>query len=75
VPGDFNLIVDPADKSHGCLHRGMMAKFRRALSTPELKEIYLKERRFTWSNEREQPHLEKLDRSSQSWTRRNSIFI
>jgi hypothetical protein len=53
----------------------MMAKFWRALSTPDLKEIYLKERRFTWSNEREQPHLEKLDRSSQSWTRRNSIFI
>jgi exonuclease III len=28
VAGDFNLIVDPADKSRGCLHRSMMARFR-----------------------------------------------
>jgi hypothetical protein len=40
----------------------MMSRFRRALSTLELKELYLNGRRFTWSNEREQPTLEKLDR-------------
>jgi hypothetical protein len=53
VAGDFNLIVDPADKSRGCLHHSMMSRFRRALSTLELKELYLNGRRFTWSNERE----------------------
>jgi exonuclease III len=62
VAGDFNLIVEPADKSRGCLHRSMMARFRRALSSLELKELYLNGRRFTWSNERELPTLEKLDR-------------
>jgi exonuclease III len=62
VAGDFNLIVDPADKSRGCLHRTMMSRFRRTLSALELKELYLNGRRFTWSNEREQPTLEKLDR-------------
>jgi exonuclease III len=41
VAGDFNLIVDPADKSWVCLHRSMMARFRRALSSLELKELYL----------------------------------
>jgi hypothetical protein len=39
-----------------------MSRFRRALSTLELKELYLNGRRFTWSNEREHPTLEKLDR-------------
>jgi hypothetical protein len=28
VAGDFNLIVDPANKSRGCLHRTMMGRFR-----------------------------------------------
>jgi hypothetical protein len=47
----------------------MMAKFRRSLSALELKELYLNLRCFTWSNEREQPTLEKLDRafSSVNW--------
>jgi hypothetical protein len=40
----------------------MMARFRRTLSALELKELYLNGRRFTWSNEREHPTLEKLDR-------------
>jgi hypothetical protein len=40
----------------------MMGRFRRSLSNLELKEVYLNGRRFTWSNERAQPTLEKLDR-------------
>jgi hypothetical protein len=40
----------------------MMTRFRRTLSSLELKELYLNGRRFTWSNERELPMLEKLDR-------------
>jgi hypothetical protein len=62
VAGDFNLIVDTEDKSRGCLHRSMMARFRRTLSALELKELYLNGRWFTWSNERERLTLEKLDR-------------
>jgi endonuclease/exonuclease/phosphatase family metal-dependent hydrolase len=62
VAGDFNLIVDPRDKNQGILHRRMMGRFRRTLSNLDLKEVYLNGRRFTWSNERAQPTLEKLDR-------------
>jgi hypothetical protein len=40
----------------------MMARFQRTVSALELKELYLNGRRFTWSNEREHPTLEKLDR-------------
>jgi exonuclease III len=46
VTGDFNLIVDPADKSRGFLHHSMMARFRRSLSALGLKELYLNGRRF-----------------------------
>jgi hypothetical protein len=47
----------------------MMARFKRALSTLELRELYLNGRCFTWSNGREQPTLEKLDRvfSTMDW--------
>jgi hypothetical protein len=61
VAGDFNLIVDAADKNNSNLNRRMMAKFRRLLAEVELKELYLNGRRFTWSNERERPTLERLD--------------
>ena len=72
VAGDFNLIVDPEDKNQGVLHRAMMGRFRRTLSLLELKEIYLNGRRFMWSNERQQPTMEKLDRvfSTVDWEER-----
>jgi hypothetical protein len=39
-----------------------MEKFRRALDECELMEIALQNRRYTWSNERENPTLVRLDR-------------
>jgi hypothetical protein len=78
VARDFNLNVDPEDKSRGCLHCGMMAIFWRALSALELKELYLNGIRFTWSNERERPTLEKLDTvmSTVDWeTRYPDVFL
>jgi hypothetical protein len=62
VAGDFNLIVDAADKNNANLNRRMMGKFRKLLSEVELKELYLNGRRYTWSNERERATLERLDR-------------
>jgi hypothetical protein len=62
VAGDFNLIVDPQDKNQGVLHRRMMGRFRRTLANLDLKEVYLNGRRFTWSNERAEPTMEKLNR-------------
>jgi hypothetical protein len=69
VAGDFNLIVNPEDKSQGVIHRHMMGSVRRTLSNLELKEVYLNGRRFTWSNERVQPTMEKLDKvfSTMDW--------
>ncbi|PNT71298.1 hypothetical protein BRADI_2g25978v3, partial [Brachypodium distachyon] len=69
VVGDFNQIVNPEDKSNLRLHRGLMARFHRLLADLDLKELYLAGRRFTWSNERQNPTLERLDRvlSSVDW--------
>lgn len=39
----------------------MMARFKAKLNALELKEVYLNGRRYTWSNERAQPTLEKID--------------
>ena len=40
-----------------------MASFRRFLDDLELQEIHLKGRLYTWSNERDSPTLERLDRA------------
>ena len=46
-----------------------MGRFRRLLNDLELKESCLIGRRYTWSNERRQPTLEKIDRwfSTSDW--------
>jgi hypothetical protein len=62
VTGDFNLILEVADKNNSNLHRRMMGRFRRFLNDLELKEQDLIGRRYTWSNERQAPTMEKLDR-------------
>ena len=51
VTGDFNLILEAADKNNDKLHRRLMGKFRRLLNDLELKEQGLIGRRYTWSNE------------------------
>lgn len=61
VAGDFNLLVNPEDKSNDRINRHMMARFRTLLNSLELKELYLNGRRYTWSNERARPTLEKID--------------
>jgi hypothetical protein len=69
VVGDFNLIVEAQDKNNLNLNRRMMGKFRRLLNDLELKDLYFNGRRYTWSNEREQATLERLDRvfSTMDW--------
>lgn len=39
-----------------------MCRFRRFVEDLELKDIFLQGRLFTWSNERDNPTMEKLDR-------------
>jgi exonuclease III len=63
VAGDFNLIYQASDKNNLNLNRRLMGKFRAAIDECELLEICLHNRRFTWSNERENPTLVRLDRA------------
>ncbi|XP_010230205.1 uncharacterized protein LOC104582388 [Brachypodium distachyon] len=59
--GDFNLIAKAADKNNTNINRRLIGKFRGALDVLQLKEINLGGRRFTWSNEQENPVLAKID--------------
>jgi exonuclease III len=62
IAGDFNLIADARDKSNTNLIRRLMNLFRRFINELELKEANLLGRRYTWSNECDQPTLERIDR-------------
>lgn len=61
VLGDFNLLVNPEDKSNNAINRRMISRFQAQLNRLELKELYLNGRRYTWSNKRENATLEKID--------------
>ena len=62
VTGDFNLIYKAEDKNNQNFDRRWMARFRRFLDDLELAELNLHGRRYTWSNERREPTLVRLDR-------------
>ena len=64
VCGDFNVIYLASDKKSGRLHRGLMRRFRSLIDDLQLEELTLSGRLFTWSNGRDQPTLERLDRRS-----------
>jgi exonuclease III len=61
VMGDFNMIYQACDKNNPNVSRRSMGRFRRAIDDLELRELPLHGRRYTWSNERETPTLERLD--------------
>jgi exonuclease III len=63
ILGDFNLIYQAEDKNNGNLNLRLMGQFRQALITCHLKEIKLQNRKFTWSNGRDDPTLVRLDRA------------
>jgi exonuclease III len=62
VVGDFNLIYQASDKNNQNLNRKLMGSFRHTLNRYEFFEFNLQNRKFTWSNERENPTLVRLDR-------------
>ena len=43
-------------------YRASMRQFRHFIADKELRDLYLHGRRYTWSNEREAPTLERIDR-------------
>ena len=61
VNGDFNQIYRARDKNRANVDRSRLVRFRNTLNACELKEIHLQNRRFTWSNEQNNPTLCKLD--------------
>ena len=62
IIGDFNLIYKAEDKSNDRLDRRMMNKFKQVLDENQLMEIDLRGRRFTWSNEQDNPMFTRIDR-------------
>jgi hypothetical protein len=62
IDDDFNLIAEARDKNNNRVNQRSMALFCRFINGLELKEAHLIGRWYTWSNERDCPTLEKLDR-------------
>ena len=50
--GDFNMILHARDKSNLNLNRRLMGAFRDLIQDLQLKELNLRGRKFTWSNDR-----------------------
>nr|XP_020165808.1 uncharacterized protein LOC109751329 [Aegilops tauschii subsp. strangulata] len=59
---DFNMIASPADKNNPRLNLRMLRRFRRFMADLELRDLYLHGFRYTWSNERDNPTLVRIDR-------------
>jgi len=59
VIGDFNLIVTDEDKSNNNLNRRLMGEFRSTLNYLELKEINLRGRKYTWTNDTTQTRINR----------------
>jgi exonuclease III len=62
ILGDFNLIYQEEDKNNSNLNRRLMGAFRAAINHLQLKEIKLNGRRFTWSNQQDNPTLTRIDK-------------
>ena len=56
------MILHAEEKSNNNLNRWIMRKFKEFVDNCELKEVYMHGWRFTWTNEREQLVMTKIDR-------------
>ncbi|XP_073367969.1 uncharacterized protein [Aegilops tauschii subsp. strangulata] len=63
--GDFNIIYEARDKNNLNLNRRIMGMFRAAIDRAGLREIKCKNGRFTWTNERQNPTMETVERAWQ----------
>jgi endonuclease/exonuclease/phosphatase family metal-dependent hydrolase len=62
ICGDFNQIYRAIDKNNNRLNLRSMCRFRRLIDDCQLDELYLHGRLYTWTNERQRPTLERIDR-------------
>lgn len=56
------MIYKVSDKNNSRLHHSIMRRFRGLLDDLQLDELHLAGRLYTWSNHRDSPTLERLDR-------------
>jgi hypothetical protein len=56
------MIYQASDKNNLNLNRRLMGTFKNTLNNCELFEFNFQNRKFTWSNERENPSLVRLDK-------------
>ena len=59
IIGDFNLILQAQDKSNSNINRRMMGVFRSWKNDLQLKELSLRGRKFTWSNDVTQTRIDR----------------
>lgn len=59
VVGDFNMILQPVDKSNNNLNRRLMGEFRSLVSDLELRELRLEGRKYTSSNDVTQTRIDR----------------
>ena len=59
---DFNLIAAATDKSKMHISRRTMYAFSGFINDLQLKDMYVHDRRYTWSNEQAAATLVRLDR-------------
>ena len=60
---DFNLMRASSDKNTPGFNCGLANRFNTTIDSLALLELPLLDRRYTWSNKREQPTLARLDRA------------
>ena len=61
--GDFNMIRYPHEKNNQNFHHSEAEAFNDCLNAMCLIELPLLDRRYTWTNNRDSPTLERLDRA------------
>jgi exonuclease III len=59
IIGDFNLILQAVDKSNSNLNRRLIGEFRDVVQDLELKELNLRGRKFTWTNDRTHTRIDR----------------
>jgi endonuclease/exonuclease/phosphatase family metal-dependent hydrolase len=69
VGGDFNILRYSSEKNKKFNENNFSSVFNLIINAYELRELPLAGGKFTWSNNRKNPTLEKLDRVliSSSW--------
>lgn len=56
------MTAAAADKNNARLNMRLIRRFRRFMADMELRDMYLHGRRYTWSSERDNPTLVRIDR-------------